>query len=525
MDQTASGTVLRFAGFALDGARGCLRGPDGAEVPLAPKPFDLLLTLARNSGRTLSKDALLDAVWPGVHVTEDSLFQAVREARRAIGDEAGHVLRSMPRRGYLLDAPVSSDAETDAATLAAPAEAPAPPADRPSVVVLPFQNIGGGPEQDYLADGIAEELTAALSRFRSLFVIARNSAAAFKGPSVDVREVGRALGVRYVVEGSLRQAGGRLRIAAQLVEAPTQAQLWSDRFEGAAEDLFALQDRMTAAIAPVLEPATVQAEIARASRKPTADLTAYDLYLRALPKYYTRGSAEMAEAAELLEAALRQDPQFHLARALLAHITWQLALFGRDPDIEGARERALDLARQVLAEDTRDPAIVAYCAYVLFRAGEADQPAASLLHWARTANPNCYEAWTYSAWHAIHACEPERALAHLAAAERLDPAPANGATTIAARCAANLLAGRFAQAVEAGRSAVAYSPRMPHAHIFYTASLGQLGDIAAARQAAEALLRVQPGYTLRLAAATRALRDEVMFVRLIEGLRRAGIPE
>ena len=139
------------------------------------------------------------------------------------------------------------------------------------------------------------------------------------------------------------------------------------------------------------------------------------------------------------------------------------------------------------------------------------QPAASLLQWARTANPNCYEAWTYSAWQAFHACEPERALEHIAAADRLDPAPANGATTIAARCAAHLLAGRFAEAVEAGRSAVAYSPRMPHAHIFHTAVLGQSGDLAAAKQAAEALLRVQPGYTLRFAAGVlnvvRATRD------------------
>lgn len=520
MNEGVPGSVLHVAGHALDTARGCLRGPDGTEVPLAPKPFDLLVLLARNQGRTLSKEALLDAVWPGVHVTEDSLFHAVREARRAIGDEAGQVLRSVPRRGYLLDAAVSPEAEAPPA----PAAPTAPP-DRPSVVVLPFQHIGGGPEQDYLADGIAEELTSALARFRSLLVISRNSAAAFKAPLVDVREVGRALGVRYVIEGSVRQAGGRMRITAELVEAASQTQLWSDRFEGAAEDLFALQDRMVAAIAPVLEPAIVQAEIARASRKPTADLTAYDLYLRALPKYYTRGSAEMEEAAGLLEAALRADPQFQLARALLAHITWQLALFGRVPDIEGARERALDLARQVLAEETRDPAIVAYCAYVLFRAGGADQPAASLLQWARTANPNCYEAWTYSAWHAIHACEPERALEYLAAADRLDPAPANGATTIAARCAAHLLAGRFAEAVEAGRSAVAYASRMPHAHIFYTASLGQFGDLAAARQAAEALLRVQPGYTLRFAAATRGLRNNTMLGLLIEGLRRAGIPE
>jgi TolB-like protein/Tfp pilus assembly protein PilF len=522
VNEAASGTVLRFAGHEVDLARGCLRGPDGAEVPLAPKPFDLLVLLARNAGRTMSKEALLDAVWPGVHVTEDSLFQAVRDVRRAIGDEAGQVLRSVPRRGYLLDAEVASGVP------AAPqvqAEAPAPPLDRPSVVVLPFRNIGGGPEQDYLAEGIAEELTTALSRFRSLFVISRNSAAAFKAPSVDVREVGRVLGVRYVVEGSVRQAGGRLRISAELVEAASQAQLWSDRFEGAEEDLFALQDRMVAAIAPALEPAIVQAEIARASRKPTADLTAYDLYLRALPKFYIRGSSEMAEAAALLEAALRADPHFQLARALLAHITWYLGMAGQDPDLAGAWAKGLELVQQVLAADTRDPAIVAHCAWILFYAGRADEQAGALLDWARTANPNCHEAWTFSAWYAIHSGNPELALAYLAEAERLDPVTTNPGHVLVGRCAAHLFAGRFDEAVAAGRSAVARLPRAATARVYLVVALVQQGDIEAATREAAVLLHLQPNRTLRFTDLNRGLRNDAMHAMYIEALRRAGVPE
>ncbi|WP_439578772.1 winged helix-turn-helix domain-containing protein [Elioraea sp.] len=519
MNEAASGPVLRFAGHELDVARGCLRGPDGAEVPLPPKPFDLLVALARNAGRTMSKEALLDAVWPGVHVTEDSLFQAVRDVRRAIGDEAGQVLRSVPRRGYRLDAQVSTDVP------AAPqVQAPAPPLDRPSVVVLPFRNIGGGPEQDYLAEGIAEELTAALSRFRSLFVISRNSAAAFKGASVDVHEVGRALGVRYVVQGSVRQAGGRLRISAELVEAASQAQLWSDRFEGAEEDLFALQDRMVAAIAPVLEPAIVQAEIARAGRKPTADLTAYDLYLRALPKYHTWAGAEMGEARDLLEAALRQDAQFHLARALLAYVIFYLALTGHDPDLDRAWARALELVQQVLAEDTHDPLTVVYCAAVLFYVGHADAQALPLFDWAIAANPNCYEAWVFGGWYVMLAGDPDLALARFAEARRLDPVPANPVALVG-QAAALFDAGRYAEAVAAAREAVARQPRSPIARTRLTVALALLGDIEAAKREAVTLLRLRPGLTLRSVERVRGTRDDARWALYVEGLRRAGVPE
>jgi adenylate cyclase len=242
VEQPASADALHFAGVALDTARGCLHGAGGEQIRLAPKPFDLLVVLARNAGRTMTKDALLDAVWPGVHVTEDSLFQAVREARRAIGDEAGRVLRSVPRRGYLLDAEVTPG---PAATGAEPPQpALLPPSDRASLVVLPFLNMSGDPAQDYFADGMVEDITAALSRIRWLFVIAPNSAFAYRGRPVDARELGREFGVRYVLEGTVRKAGGHVRIGCQLVQAESRRQVWADRFDGDLGDIFALQDRV-----------------------------------------------------------------------------------------------------------------------------------------------------------------------------------------------------------------------------------------------------------------------------------------
>jgi DNA-binding winged helix-turn-helix (wHTH) protein len=187
MDEVKGGPVIRIGSVTLNTARGCLRGADGAEIALAPKPFDLLVILARNTGRTLSKDALLDAVWPGVHVTEDSLFQAVREARRAIGDEVGQLLRSVPRRGYLLD--VAATPEPAPRPDAAPAGTPL---DRPALAVLPFANLSSDAEQEYFSDGITDEVINQLSRARWFYVSARNSGFTYKGRAVDARQVGCA---------------------------------------------------------------------------------------------------------------------------------------------------------------------------------------------------------------------------------------------------------------------------------------------------------------------------------------------
>jgi TolB-like protein len=282
--------TLRVGDVLLDLGAGCLRGDDGAEIALRPKAFDLLAVLVHNPRRTLSRDELLDAVWPGVTVTEESVTQCVREVRRAIGDPDGHLLRTVARRGYRLDlgvVPVTpADDRVTAALTSAEPSVPSPITavarlDKPSIAVLPFQNISGDPEQEYFVDGMVEEIITALSRIRWLFVIARNSSFTYKGQAVDVKQVGRELGVRYVLEGSVRKARQRVRIAGQLIDATTGAHLWADRFDGSLEDVFELQDKVAASVAGVIEPALQAAETARSAGRPTTDLTAYDLYLRA----------------------------------------------------------------------------------------------------------------------------------------------------------------------------------------------------------------------------------------------------
>jgi TolB-like protein len=412
---------LHFAGFTLDQARACLRGADGAEIALRPKAFDLLLFLAGNAGRAVPKDALLETLWPGVHVGDDSLFQAVREARRAIGDEAGAILRSVPKRGYMLDVAVRRGGEpTEPASPAL-----VPQADRPSLVVLPFANVGGDPEQAYFADGVTDEITMALSRFHSFLVIARGSAFTFKDRRPDVHEVGRTLGVRYVLEGSVRRAGEQLRISGQLVQPATGAHLWADRFDGEAADLFALQDRVTDAVAAALEPRIQQAEIERAQRKPTTDLSAYDLYLRALPHVRAQTAAANQAAVALLEQAISIDARFARANAILAFAAADGIFVGSGADVGAARDRSLALVRRAMEIDSTDPLVVAIAGYAFALLAREFELGRSLLDRAVELNPNLSFAWLWAGWAATFRSECDAATAMLERAERLDPLAPN----------------------------------------------------------------------------------------------------
>src|SRR5215469_3806556 len=223
-----------FGRFTLNLDRGALLA-DGAERTLRPKSFALLRHFVENPGRLINRDEIMASVWPGVFVTDDSIAQCVSDIRRALGDSDQSLLRTLPRRGFLFASPNSSGAEpkglgpTAGADLATPSVLPL--LDKPSIAVLPFQNMSGDPEQEYFADGMVEEITTVLSRIRWLFVIARNSSFTYKGQAVDVTQVGRELGVRYVLEGSVRKAGGRVRITAQLIDALTGTHLWADRFD------------------------------------------------------------------------------------------------------------------------------------------------------------------------------------------------------------------------------------------------------------------------------------------------------
>ena len=320
-----------FGDHVLDLDRRELRR--GAElVALEPQVFDLLVYLVQNSDRVVSKDDMLAKIWSGRIVSESTLTSRISALRRAIGDsgEAQRLIRTVPRKGLRFVGSVE-----EARNAAAPPRPLSTSPDKPSIAVLPFANIGGDPEQEYFADGMVEEIITALSRIRWLFVIARNSSFTYKDRAVDVKQVGRDLNVRYILEGSVRKAGQRVRISAQLIEAASGAHLWADRFDGSLEDVFELQDKVATNVAGVIEPALQVAETARLAKRPTDDLTAYDLYLRAHAMFFT-SARQIPGALQLLEQAIERDPGYGPALAWAARCCLRLCMDGRSHDLEAA---------------------------------------------------------------------------------------------------------------------------------------------------------------------------------------------
>jgi len=305
---------IRFGACVLDEGRGVLCAPDGAESVLRPKTLDLLRLLLRNPGRIVARQEILDAVWPNLFVTDDSITQCVVEIRKAMGGGGAEMLKTVPRRGYLLQAEVESDAPPEASRSLLPE-------DRPSIAVLPFRKDGADPQEAYFADGVVEGIVHVLSGLERIVVISRGSALAVAETTVDPREVGRKLGVRYVLYGGVRRAGDKLRITTELSEAETGAVLRSDRYDGETADLFALQDRIAENAAATLVPELRERELGRALRKPSGSLTAYDLVLRALDQARRVEPEANAAARALLQEALRLDPGSAMARSNLAPIS------------------------------------------------------------------------------------------------------------------------------------------------------------------------------------------------------------
>jgi TolB-like protein/class 3 adenylate cyclase len=293
--------------------------------------------------------------------------------------------------------------------------------DKPSIAVLPFANMSGDPEQEYFADGMVEEIITALSRIRWLFVISRNSTFTYKGQAVDVKQVGRELGVRYVLEGSVRKAGGRVRITAQLIDAFTGTHLWAERFDGSLEDIFELQDKVALSVAGVIEPTVQAAEIRHSANRPTNDLTAYDLYLRALQHWSAYEEERVVQALDLLGRAIERDPHYGSALALAAHCHYLLEVNGWIDDLEANRRKGIDLARQAIRFAPEDPEALATGAFALGYFGEDIDGAIRLIDRSLALNPSFARGWVWSAVLRNFAGQPSLAIEHYNRSLRLSP--------------------------------------------------------------------------------------------------------
>jgi adenylate cyclase len=392
------------------------------------------------------------------------------------------------------------------------------------LVVLPFANRTGDPEQEYFADGVTEDLTTALSHLRWFSVIARNSAFTYRGCAVDVRQVGRELGVGYVLEGSVRRAGGQVRITAQLCEAGTGSHVWAQRFDGDLADIFALQDRVTEAVACAIEPSLREAEVERIRTRPTESLTAYDLYLRALPhRFATREAND--EALRLLRRAITLDPGFAAAKGALAgqfvlRVTQGWAA-------EGDAEEGVRYAREVVEGrgGAEDPSVLAWAGHALAFLGRDYEGGLAASNRAVRLAPNSGLVLYLGGWSHLYIGDWRTAVAWIERAIRLSPVDPSMSYFTAALGAAHFVGEQYEEAVEWLRHAIRDHSGYLVAHRLLAASLTQLGRLEEAREAVRALLReAAPGYTLTAAAAHNAFRGPAR-ERFLDGLLRAGLPE
>jgi adenylate cyclase len=401
-------------------------------------------------------------------------------------------------------------------------ESPPPLPDKPSIAVLPFENMSGDPEQQYFADGMVEEIITALSRFKSLFVIARNSSFTFKGKAVDVKEVGRILGVRYVLEGSVRKASGRVRITGQLIDAVTGAHIWGDRFERDLTDVFALQDEVTVAVVSAIRPKLLQTEIAMAARRRPENLTAYDFFLRAMPQFYLSTREGLTETIRLAHRALELDPRFGLVAALAGVCYMQNVTQGYAVDPQFDRKEAVRLSRLALSIDDSDPEALAWaCLTSAFMVGDCEREM-ELVDRSVALNPNSFYAWQCRGQVYRIAGLLEEALRSFERAIRTSPVDPLLHFTFNGMAYAFIELGRFDEAVAAGKKAQRQNPSYVPPYRCLASAFAHLGRDAEAREAAARVLETDPAFTISAFIARGGQSNAKL---LIEGLRKAGLPE
>src|SRR5882757_9853032 len=462
----------------------------------------------------------------GICISDDAHRQVRGKVESTLEDMGAQTLKNIaePMRAWRVRiGPSSSPATKTPTETAQPLALP----DKPSIAVLPFHNMSGDPEQEYFADGIVEDIITALSRFKSLFVIARNSSFSYKGKSPDVREVGRELGVRYVLEGSVRKAGGRVRITGQLIDTSTGAHLWADRFDGALEDVFDLQDKVTEKVVTALAPRLEQAEIDRSKRKTAGNLSAYDCYLRSLSYLQHPSRESLEEAMSLLRRAIELDPEFASAYGLLAqcHAYRKGSGLVLNPDEENAEvDRLARIVLRIGQDDEDALSNTGWAvAYVL-----RDLPhAQSLVDQALAMNPNLAHAWGNSGWINLWSGNPALAMEHLTRAMRHDPLHGyHHAYMRTGMAHALFFLDKYDEAVAWAESVLRENPDAhPSLRIFAaSAAFGNMTDTA--REMGARLHAIDPEFRIsRLVSYLGPYQKPEFVEKYAQGLQLAGLPE
>jgi TolB-like protein/Flp pilus assembly protein TadD len=520
----------RFGDHYLDTDRRELRN-GAALVPVEPQVFDILSYLIRNREHVVSRDELIAAIWAGRIVSESALTTRINAARNAVGDNGQdqRLIKTFPRKGIRFVGTVYEQQNQAAPVTAETGGAQSIPAltlpDRPSIAVLPFSNMSGDPEQDYFADGMTEEVITALSRCTWLFVIARNSSFTYKGKTVDVRQVGRELGVRYVLEGSIRRAGGRVRFVGQLIDASSGGHIWADRFEGEMSDVFDLQDRFTESAVAAIEPKLQIAEIERLKQKPAASLDAYDLLLRAQQLESECTEDGLAAALGYLKDALAIDPSYAPAMALAAYCYAGGSIQGWSHDVKADAKEGLRLALRALEHGKDDGNVLWMAAYAMRRLGQDVKRARDLAYRSLILNPNSAIAMAVAGWMEAELGNSTKALELLRRAQRLSPRDPRGWFIASGMALAHVVDGHFEDAAACAQIAADQNPRSTIALRFLAGSLARLGHKEKAASTLQDMLQIEPHLTLAKLRERLLGIDECVWSKVAEGLRLAGLPE
>lgn len=518
-----------FEDCALDTNRRELHR-DGSPVPVEPQVFDLLVHLIRHRDRVVSKDDLLAAIWQGRTVSESALFNRINAARTAVGDTGGRqsLIKTLPRKGLRFVGLVREDE-----TPPFPAHRALKPVDayretphlslpdRPSIAVLPFDDHSGDPDQEHFADGLSEDLITGLARIRWLFVSARNSAFAFKNRVIDLKAVSRELGVRYVLEGSVRRAGKRVRISAQLVDATTGGHVWAERYDRELVDIFAVQDEITRSVAGTIEPHLLAAEGIRALSRSAENLDAWELAARAQTQFWRMTRNDFLAATELLERSISLYPDYVVARSLLGfflafavHMGW----IDRSEGLEHGRQHAMRAA----AVDDRDPWAHIALGYWCLMERRTEEAIAAFRR-AVAFNPNS----AISRYHLSHglafAGQDREAIEHAEDAIRLSPLDPMTAHFHGAIAVAHYVAGRYADALRYTTEAARLRPGFQGAHRLRCATLALTGETAEACALLELLRRDQPQLSAAWIRANVPYQTPDLMERFLGGMRLAGL--
>ena len=515
-------TIHKFGPFRLDAdAEILFRGAE--PVVLGQRAVALLRLLLEQAGAPVSKDALIGAAWPGLAIEDSNLTVQIAALRRVFEEIAGGAdwIETLPRRGYRYVGPVVVTDNQPAETNPRMPPALALP-DKPSVAVLPFSNLSGDPEQEYFADGMVDDIITGLSRIKWLFVIAHNSTFTYKGRAVDVKQVGRDLGVRYVLEGSVRKAADRVRITCQLIDAATGAHVWAERYDRKFDDIFALQDEIALNVVGAIEPSLRRAEVERVKRKRPDSLDAYDLVLQAQPDVYSGMPAQVTKALVLLERALALDPTYALAHAFAAMC--HHCLFLRAGLHDESRAASIRHAQAAIVHGQDDALALTFAGFSIGMDGHDHAAAFAALEAALAVSPS--SALTYIVGGVMFgwAGEAKRAIEWGERAMRLSPFDPWVWSAFHSLTLGHFHLGRYEQAAKAAHKAVQFNPGHSISHMLLAASLAKLGRLEEAKAAAARVLELQPAFRFSQQFAGVDCAP-ALAASLSKALRAAGLPE